>query len=214
MTEPDFAKTVYLIRHGETEYNLQGIVQGSGVDTDLNDTGRRQAAAFHAAYGHLPFEAVLTSALKRTHQTVRPFIDAGLPWHTFPEINELSWGVHEGRRHDNIGKKEFRRVTEAWQKGRFHEAIEGGESAAQLQARLSTFVDHLRQRPEKLLLVCSHGRAMRGLICVLLGRSLRNMEDYSHHNTGLWRFSLNGEDVKLDLRNDIRHLTENHPAER
>ena len=62
-------KLIYILRHGQTDYNLQGIVQGGGVDTSLNDTGRKQAHAFHEAYKHIPFEAVITSRLKRTHQT-------------------------------------------------------------------------------------------------------------------------------------------------
>ena len=39
-------KTIYLIRHGETDFNRQGIVQGSGVDSDLNELGLAQAEAF------------------------------------------------------------------------------------------------------------------------------------------------------------------------
>jgi bisphosphoglycerate-dependent phosphoglycerate mutase len=39
-------KDIYLIRHGETDYNRLGVVQGSGIDADLNDLGRRQAQAF------------------------------------------------------------------------------------------------------------------------------------------------------------------------
>ncbi|MFM8374363.1 MAG: histidine phosphatase family protein, partial [Bacteroidota bacterium] len=37
---------VYFIRHGETDFNRQGIIQGRGVDSDLNETGRQQARAF------------------------------------------------------------------------------------------------------------------------------------------------------------------------
>ena len=40
-------KEIYIIRHGETELNRLGIVQGRGVDSDLNDTGRAQAEAFY-----------------------------------------------------------------------------------------------------------------------------------------------------------------------
>ena len=59
-------KTIYIIRHGETDYNRQGIIQGSGVDSDLNETGRIQAEKFFKAYHHIPFDKVYTSELKRT----------------------------------------------------------------------------------------------------------------------------------------------------
>ena len=66
--------TLYIIRHGETALNRQNIVQGSGVDSDLNNTGHRQAALFFNYYQNIRFDLVITSALKRTHQTVAPFL--------------------------------------------------------------------------------------------------------------------------------------------
>ncbi len=43
-------KTLYIVRHGETELNKHGIVQGRGINSDLNDTGRAQAAALFEHY--------------------------------------------------------------------------------------------------------------------------------------------------------------------
>ncbi|MEO0734980.1 MAG: histidine phosphatase family protein, partial [Bacteroidota bacterium] len=42
--------TVYIVRHGQTDFNLQGIVQGSGVDASLNDTGRSQGQHLYEQY--------------------------------------------------------------------------------------------------------------------------------------------------------------------
>ncbi|RYE50114.1 MAG: histidine phosphatase family protein, partial [Sphingobacteriales bacterium] len=70
-------KTIYLIRHGQTDLNKHGIVQGRGMDTDLNDMGRAQANAFFDKYGTVKFDKIYTSVLKRTHQTVQAFIDKG-----------------------------------------------------------------------------------------------------------------------------------------
>lgn len=203
-------KTVYLLRHGETSYNRAGIVQGCGVDSDLNELGIEQARAFHLTYRHLPFELVITSSLRRTRQTVHHFIDQGIPWLAMPELNEISWGDMEGKAYDNAGKKHFHQVTDAWRKGHFDARIPNGESAAELAGRLRRFVDHLHQRPESLMLVCSHGRTMRGLLCLLLNKSLRRMDEFEHHNTGLWRihFDETGE-PQLDLRNDLLHLHHN-----
>lgn len=51
---PDLVKDIYLIRHGETEYNRKGVVQGSGIDADLNELGQKQAAAFFCALQRSP----------------------------------------------------------------------------------------------------------------------------------------------------------------
>ena len=45
-------KEIFIIRHGETDYNLQGIIQGKGVNPSLNDKGRKQAQLF---FDHYPF---------------------------------------------------------------------------------------------------------------------------------------------------------------
>ena len=51
-------KDIYLIRHGETEYNRMGVVQGSGIDADLNELGNRQAKAFFDHYQHLELDKI------------------------------------------------------------------------------------------------------------------------------------------------------------
>lgn len=68
-------KTIYLIRHGETEYNKRGIIQGSGINSDLNDKGKHQAQLFYMAYKHISFDKIYISELNRTYQSVAPFIE-------------------------------------------------------------------------------------------------------------------------------------------
>ena len=200
------SKTVYLLRHGETDYNLKGIVQGSGVNSSLNDTGRAQAAAFHRRYGKLPFELVVTSRLKRTHETVRGFIDDGLTWVEKPEINEMSWGIHEGKLASPEMIESYGEMKDGWMQGDYSRRIEGGESAAELGARLAKFVAWLRARPEELLLVCSHGRAMCALVTLMQGEPLSEMNKYQHSNTGLWRARQLDWGFRFDLENDRSHL--------
>ena len=199
-------KEIYIIRHGETDYNRMGIVQGSGVDSDLNELGRMQARAFFDHYGDQPFDAVLTSRLKRTHQTVKPFIDKGLPWEQFGDINEISWGDLDGRPSTPELHAIYRRVVGEWRKGNLDAREGNGESAAELGRRLRRFAGHLRQRPERNVLICSHGRAIRGLICVLLEKPLEEMDTFGHDNTGLYHLQFDGSDFHLRLHNDTRHL--------
>src|SRR6478736_6501366 len=74
------SKKIYLIRHGQTDFNLRGIVQGSGVDTSLNERGRDQAQAFFQAYKKVAFDKIYTSALKRSFESVQSFVALGLPY--------------------------------------------------------------------------------------------------------------------------------------
>ncbi|MCO6489312.1 MAG: histidine phosphatase family protein [Phaeodactylibacter sp.] len=199
-------KEIYIIRHGETDYNRQGIVQGQGVDTSLNALGRRQARAFYDRYKDAGFEAVLTSRLRRTHETVQAFIGQGLPWEQFADINEIGWGDHEGRKSTPAMMQQYREITDEWKKGNFHASLEGAESAAGLAERISRFVEHLRGRPESTLLVCSHGRAMRCLMCLLQQQPLQNMDNFEHANTGLYQVQYQGDIFRFVLENDLSHL--------
>jgi probable phosphoglycerate mutase len=199
-------KTVYIVRHGETDFNRLGIIQGSGVNSELNETGLRQALAFFEHYRHVPFEAVLTSRLQRTHQTVKHFIDGGLPWEQFEEINEMNWGKHEGKEGTPEMIEEYQMIKSEWGNGNYDARIQGGESAAELGERISRFVAHLRQRDEQLLLICSHGRAMSALMSVLRQEELKHMNKYIHHNTGLWMTHFSDGLFRFEIENDTRHL--------
>ena len=180
-------KYVYLIRHGETDYNRQGIIQGRGVDTALNEVGIAQAEAFFKAYRNVEFKRVFVSALQRTEQTVAPFVRLGLPLERWPELDELHWGTHEGRPTDPAMRKLYREALEAWRAGNFDHRLTDGESISEVVERQSRFVEHLAGLEAGNYLVCSHGRAMRALLCLLTGKPLTQMEDFPHRNVGLYR---------------------------
>ncbi|HKK76963.1 MAG TPA: histidine phosphatase family protein [Saprospiraceae bacterium] len=199
-------KTIYIVRHGQTDFNKLGIVQGSGINSSLNKTGWQQAWAFYEKYKDENFDAVLTSGLLRTHETMTPFIKDGLPWEQFEEINEICWGKHEGKKSTPAMKEEFLNLLDAWGKGDYQASIGGGESAQDMWDRLRVFVDRLKQRPEERLLVCSHGRAMRCLMTVLQNDPIRKMQDYHHANTGLYLVDYTPDVFKFQLQNDLSHL--------
>lgn len=199
-------KTIYIARHGQTDYNKKKIIQGSGVDSSLNEKGRAQAHAFYEQYKDIPFEVVLTSALKRTHETGKGFIDKGIQWEQFAEINEICWGIHEGKSYTPELEKDYKQMIAAWQAGDFTASVEEGESAIELSTRLNHFINHLKARTEQHILVFSHGRAMRCLICLMKGLPLQNMEGVNHHNTGLYKATLSDGQFTFELENDIQHL--------
>ena len=199
-------KHIFLVRHGQTDFNKQGIVQGSGVNSSLNQMGHQQAQAFFNFYQQHPFEVVITSALIRTHETMKPFIEKGLPWEQFAAINEMSWGIHEGQHRDAERRKEYQKMMDAWAQGNFDAKLEGGESANEMAHRIQSFVDRLHHRPESHILICSHGRAMRCIICLMMQQPLFEMEQYEHANTGLYQLTLDNGQFELIKRNDRTHL--------
>ncbi|PJJ61202.1 histidine phosphatase family protein [Hymenobacter chitinivorans] len=200
-------KKIYLIRHGQTDFNVAGIVQGSGVDSDLNAAGHRQAAHFFAAYQHLPFDKVYTSTLKRTHQSVQGFLDLGLPHEEHAGLNEISWGVREGMRITPEEDEEYNGVLQQWKRGETHARLLGGESPDEVAARQRPFIELLRSRPEEeTVLVCMHGRAMRVLLCQLLHYPLSAMDSFEHRNLCLYKLHYTGSLFSVSSFLDVTHL--------
>lgn len=199
-------KHIYLIRHGQTDYNLKGVVQGRGINSNLNDTGRWQAERFFEKYKEIPFDAVYTSTLTRTHQTVEPFISGGLGHQIRVELDEIDWGVFEGVEHDKILEGEYNSILQSWTEGNLDIKIEGGESPMELQARQTPLIEELRQADFENLLLCSHGRAIRALLCGFLGKSLAEMDTFKHNNTCLYKLSLENGVYQVEVANDTSHL--------
>jgi broad specificity phosphatase PhoE len=200
-------RTIFLLRHGQTDFNVRGIVQGSGVDSSLNDTGRRQAAQFFAAYGHVPFDKVYTSALRRTHESVQQFLDLGLPHEAHAGLNEISWGVREGTRITMEEDAEYRQVLAGWVAGDTHARLTGGESPEEVAARQRPFIELLKARDhEETVLVCMHGRAMRVMLCQLLNYPLSCMEGFEHSNLCLYKLEYTGSVFTIKNFLDVTHL--------
>ena len=200
-------KTIYLIRHGQTDYNKQGIVQGGGVDSDLNATGRGQAQAFFEFYESIPFDKIYTSSLKRTHQSVQAFVGKNIPWEILPGLNEINWGHREGQKITPEEDVYYHWVLDQWRAGNDTLRIDGGESPTDVQQRQLPALQHiLSHENEETVLVCMHGRAMRVLLCTLLHYPLRQMDDFEHENLCLYKIIYTGSLFRIDLFNDTRHL--------
>lgn len=200
-------KRFYIIRHGETDLNKNGIVQGRGVDSDLNATGRAQGEAFFRAYQHLPFDKIYTSKLKRTHQTVAKFIKKGIPWEQLSGLDELAWGKYEGLASTPELRVGFKKLVESWSLGKYDVKVEGGESPNEVYIRQAAALQHiLAQKDENLVLICMHGRAMRLLMCQLMNQSLNKMDEYPHQNTSLYILDYDGKKFEMQTFNSLVHL--------
>ncbi len=201
------SKKVYLVRHGQTDFNLKNIVQGSGVDTDLNDLGKRQAALFFEAYKHVPFDKIYTSALKRARQSVQQFISNGVPHAALVGLNEISWGTKEGHRVTPEEDAYYHYMLEQWRLGSTHLKIEGGESPEDVVVRMKPAVDYVMSKEsEKTILICMHGRAIRILLCYLLHYPLSSMDMFEHQNLGLYVLNYSGSMFMVEKYNDDTHL--------
>jgi len=200
-------KTLYIVRHGQTDLNKQGIVQGRGRDTDLNEEGRKQASQFYNAYKDVPFDKIYISELKRTQQSIQQFIDLGLPYEKLSGLDELAWGIHEGQPATPETKSAFLDIMRDWLNGKLDSKFEGGESPNEVKARQLEALGVIMSHPEeKNVLICMHGRAMRLLLCVLTDRPLTEMDNFPHQNLVLYKVTFDGDKFEIVDFNNAKHL--------
>jgi len=203
----EIKKRFYLIRHGETDPNKNHIIQGSGLDAPLNETGNKQASDFFKAYHHIHFDAIYTSSLIRTWQSVAEFLNLEISHRALPELNEISWGVKDGTKIDPIEQKIYQRMLDAWQDGYLDMSFEKGESPNQVYKRMKVGLAKIMSFENEVNnLICIHGRAIRIFLCLLLGKPLTDMEGFLHSNLCLYIVEWDGNEWKITLGNDTSHI--------
>jgi broad specificity phosphatase PhoE len=164
-------KTLWFIRHGETDWNREGRLQGQR-DIPLNDLGRLQAAeagrrlmAARPDPGRLPWHVsplgrtMETAILARTAIGLEP-----LGFLTDERLMELTFGRWEGQTWHDLKKRE-RDLARARKADKWNFVPPGGESYALLARRIEPW---LAEMPDEAVIV-SHGGVARVLLTVLGG---------------------------------------------
>jgi len=200
------SKKIYLVRHGQTDYNLKGIVQGSGIDASINATGRKQADQFFDSYKNVSFDKVYTSALQRSMQSVNKFIELGIPHKISTGLNEINWGTREGKVIIPGEDVYFQSVITAWQLGNTSLEMEGGESPEEVKERQKPDLQEITDSDDDTILICMHGRAMRIFLCHILDYPLSRMDEFEHHNLCLYLIKYENGIFNIEQANNTDHL--------
>jgi broad specificity phosphatase PhoE len=202
---------IYLIRHGETEYNRLDRIQGRGIDAPLNEAGERQAREVGAWLNTANVDVAVSSSLLRARQTAA--IAMGMApdeIEAIADLDELSYGAMEGIP-VNEQSGALADLYNAWARGELQIPPPDGETPIQVFERASGAVQRLIDaNPGQTLAVFTHGRTLRILVSGLIGLGLRNMRDIPHQNGCIYKLRHDGERIHLDIKNHIDHLTEPH----
>lgn len=203
---------LYLVRHAQTEYNRRGIVQGQGIDAPINERGREQARLLASRLREIEFAGLYASALKRSIQTGRIVAEhhpSSPAVRTESDLNEISWGVMEGRGQDPEVDRTMRSIKRAWREGEYHRRLEDGESAEEVRQRGVRAVTDIADRHERSTAVAVvHGRFLRIVLASLLGYGLERMHEIDHQNTGVNHLVYDGDSFEARLLNCVHHLDE------
>ena len=204
-------KTLYIVRHGETEWNKIGRYQGI-TNVPLNENGIAQAKACGNALKDVHFDRILSSDLSRalvTAETIRG--NRQLEIKTDERLREINFGGWE--------KLLFSEIEERWpglidQMYRRPDIVKvpNGESFQEVQDRAwSAVSDFLNENNEdETILITCHGGTIRTILCKLLDISISHCWNFSQGNTAINRVFYNGMGESdhniLNLLNDTAHV--------
>ncbi|MDP1901476.1 MAG: histidine phosphatase family protein [Rubrivivax sp.] len=145
---------IYLVRHGQTQWNLEKRLQGA-TDNVLNETGRRQAAELAAKLAGVELGHIYSSGLRRAKETAAAFAGK-TPVTALPALNERSFGKFEGIFEDERSAELFAEFGKRG--GRLEDGLDGGESLQSQADRVKGAVrDILARHGSGSVAIVAHG---------------------------------------------------------
>ncbi len=188
----------YAIRHGETDNNKKGIVQGAGTNSSLNKTGEQQAKDLSKKLLNLNIDIIYSSDMIRSIQTTE-IINELLQRHVFytPLLRETHYGEIEGMVSLEVDTDErykhiCEQVDDKNNPARHDVCFPGGETRNIVAKRLLTCLSHINHEGKNVLL-STHGGLLRSFACI------HNGEDIKMPNCGGLRFDITPEGLPVDI---------------
>ena len=176
-------KELFIIRHGETDFNRKHLMQGRGVNASLNQRGREQAQFVQNYLSDKSVSLVITSSLNRTVESAQPLIDhLKVQSLSYRELDEMDFGDLEGKDFHSV-KQDLIQLQESWISGKTQVPAPGGEDPESVFDRANKKVlEILEESEEGCIAFYLHGRLIRILLSVWLGHGLSNMHEIEHSN--------------------------------
>ena len=199
-----------LVRHGESEGNRRGFVQG-WQDTVLTPLGQRQAAQVaQRMREYLPLDAIYASPLKRAWRTAEAIAGiAHMAVIADANLREMHFGEVEGMTHIEWHKR-YPQLLPRWaDRDDLDFGWPGGESRRQFAARVYgaiTAIITRHQQASRVLVVC-HGGVISTYLSVLLQGSATMWRDYQVNNCTISQVRFGDGPPQLLRFNDGEHLT-------
>lgn len=192
---------IYIIRHGETNSNIERRMQG-WIDNPLNEKGVRLAKITGSRMKDIHFDACISSPLKRAYQTAQIILEESgngdVPIQTDDRIKEICFGDYEGLQLDSeplMTEEAMRFFKEPLMAGSFP----GGEAATDVCARTQDFLKELAARDDdQTYLIATHGCALRAMLNFLYEDPSNFWQEHVPYNCAVDIITVEDGKITLD----------------
>jgi len=165
---------LHLVRHGESEANIQHVISNRESPFGLTELGKQQATTLANNLRDIPITSIFSSPILRARETAdivsRAFY---LPYQVTEVLREYDCGILEGKS-DKKSWNQHRKYYEDWTV--HHDLLskpEGGENFVDIQNRFLPFIESIKHGGEKHILLIGHG----GLFHLMLPLILTNIDN-------------------------------------
>lgn len=191
----DTTMNIYLLRHGQTDKNKAGILQGT-IDTVLNEEGKKQALSAKADIENICFKTVYSSPLKRAFETA--VLATGLSENRIvvdERLKEMSFGDMEGK----VIEDKDSNMAKFFNSPEEYVAEKGAESFESMLVRAKNFLDEITSEysDNDNVLIVSHGAFIHGLIMVMKDTRLCDFWKSNVPNCAVTVFSYEDGEYKV-----------------
>ncbi|MBP6332610.1 MAG: histidine phosphatase family protein [Aminivibrio sp.] len=198
-------KRIFLVRHGETDWNREGRFQGQ-MDISLNGTGLGQARSVAEALKDVPPDRIVASPLSRARETARPLEElTGLRAELCGGLIEIAHGLWEGRAAPEV-EAEWPGMLETWHSRPERVVMPGGESLADVQNRACPALLRIAEGTGENIAVFTHDAVLKVLLMNVLDCSLSSFWRFQLANGSITLLELSAMGWRIPLMGEAGHL--------
>ena len=203
------ANTFYIVRHGQTNWNILGKTQGHG-NSDFTPKGENQALELSKAIKEYPIDYIYSSDLGRAVQTAEIIGSTiGVDIIQTPSLREMGFGDWEGLLIEEI-KKDHAKTYETWRNQPHLVNIPNGETLHIIKDRVDSFIKYLNEKYDnKHILLVSHSVTVRVMLLSFLNSGMENIYRIKQDNTALNIVEYRDYGPVVIKMNDTSHMKNN-----
>lgn len=202
--------TIYLTRHGQTDWNSKKKLQGH-LDSPLTDYGMRQAEWLKERLENVHFDAIYSSSSPRAFHTAR-IISGNRPASisTLDSLKEINMGLWEGQQIDHIQQQFPIPYDHFLNEPHLYRPTGHGESYSQLLERTIPAIDHiLAEHKGQQVLIVTHRITLKVIMSYFMGKPLHEIGGMPDiHPTALCKIIVDNDVAKVELYGDTSHYRE------
>lgn len=186
---------LYIIRHGNTQWNTQGKIQGSR-DISLNPQGIKDAMILREKLLEIPIEVIFTSPLIRALKTTELINAKNIPINKCEELKEINFGLWEG-----MTWGEIKNIYGDYLKANTIDGYAyppGGETYQGAKDRIIKITDYIISSNYQNIAIVSHRAVIRFMLAYLTGKTLNEINTFDLKNASVMEIKINNGEILID----------------